>query len=48
MGKLRRFLKIQSLKLMKESELLNIKIFSVKVTLKTDHEKYLLSFCADN
>ena len=41
--KLRRILKLLSLKLMIESELLSIRILSVKFALKIGHEKYLLS-----
>ena len=40
--KLRQILKLLSLKLMAESELLNIRIFLVSVTLKIGQEKYLL------
>ena len=44
--KSKRILKLLSLKLMIESELLNIKIFSAKVTLKIGQEKYsLLILC---
>ena len=45
--KLTPILKHLNLKLMIETELLNIKIFLVKVTLKNGQEKYLLSvlFC---
>ena len=41
--KLDRILKIVSLKLMIESKLLGIKILLVKLILKIDHKKYLLS-----
>ena len=40
--KLRQILKLLRLKLMTESELLNIRIFLVNVTLKIGQEKYLL------
>ena len=41
--KLRPILNLLNLNLMIESELLNIRIFLVKVTLKIGQEKYLLS-----
>ena len=41
--KLKRITKLLNSKLMIESELLTIKIFLVKVTLKIGQEKYLLS-----
>ena len=41
--KLRYILKLRNLKLILDSELSNIRIFLVKVTLKTGGEKYLLS-----
>ena len=40
--KLRRILKFLILKLMMESELLSIRIFLVKVTLKIGKERYLV------
>ena len=41
--KLTRTLKVLCLKLIKESELLSKRIFLVKVLLKIDQEKYLIS-----
>ena len=43
MKQLRPILKLLNLNLMTESELLSIRIFSVKVILKIGQEKYLLS-----
>ena len=40
--KLRQILKLLNIKLMTDSELLSIRLFLVKVTLKTGQEKYLL------
>ena len=46
--KLRYILKLRNLKLILDSELSNIRIFLVKVTLKTGGEKYLLSILFEN
>ena len=48
MKKLKPIFKLLNLKLMTESELLSIRIFLVKVTLKNGWEEYLLSILCSN